>query len=390
MKVRQSEFAGSLYISPNCSSTEDPKSQPPAGRPLTGKSLPSALQRNVSSTPPRGTGQPRTGNLLIRRVVDPRPESRAQPRPGGQGAAGGARVPRAGGFARSPAQGQLLQRTGGSRPGQGQLLTRRSNPNQGQAQSPGRPILGRGGQQGRSGPAPNRTDSRVRRAERQAASAAVEEDEPTAASEVEDYISTVVDRPVNATTSLPHTPGKDLSDEELRKDWPPTPLSGAGLVEGVQQRIEWLAHRLPHGYHTPRQLALNYTNGYFTRFESAAERDEVLKISQDFAQKWAEKDAEKEKNAGKDIQPVDTEFVSVVDKKSERQGLADTWVRGVYPEVAEQKHRFANHIVRNFFNNPTITRSKGEQFMQTVQNVLVGHQQQQRAGGQGQTAAARK
>jgi hypothetical protein len=193
---------------------------------------------------------------------------------------------------------------------------------------------------------------------------------------VDNYINTIVDPPANPTTSLPHTPGEALSEAEMRKDWPNTPLSHAGLVESVQQRIEWLSHRLPHGYQTPNQLAQHYTRGYLTRFESEPERDEVLGIARTLAQKWADRDAEKPDSGGVAVQPEDMEFDSLADRDGERKELADTWVRGMYPEVKKQKMPFMDQIVRNLNNNGTMTRGKEEMFLKTLQNVLVSSQSQ--------------
>ncbi|EXJ67348.1 uncharacterized protein A1O5_09361 [Cladophialophora psammophila CBS 110553] len=228
------------------------------------------------------------------------------------------------------------------------------------------------------------TDRRVRRlVEKTKTSLAEEEDSSALAAEdlpsrVEHYINTIVDPPVNPTTELPHVPGQDLSVSELRKDWPNTPLSNSGLVESVQQRIEWLAHRIPHGYQTPGQLAEWYTKGYFTRFESESEKEEVLKLAQEMARAEADKETEK---TNVEVQPKDMEFDDVVTRAAERKGLADTYVRGVYPDVKKQKMPFLDQIVRNLNNNATFPHGKTEQFMQTVQKVIVSHAQD---GGQAQ------
>ncbi|OAL32289.1 hypothetical protein AYO22_00311 [Fonsecaea multimorphosa] len=231
------------------------------------------------------------------------------------------------------------------------------------------------------------TDRRVRRlVEKTKTSLAEEEDSSAFAAEdlptrVENYINTIVDPPANPTTELPHVPGESLSVTELRKDWPNTPLSNSGLVESVQQRIEWLAHRIPHGYQTPGQLAEWYTKGYFTRFESEAEKEEVLKIAQEMAKVEADKETEKN---NVETQPKDMDFDDVVSRPGEHKGLADTYVRGVYPEVKKQKMPFLDQIVRNLNNNATFPHGKTEQFMQTVQKVIVSRAQ---GGGPAQKRA---
>ncbi|EXJ56999.1 hypothetical protein A1O7_07343 [Cladophialophora yegresii CBS 114405] len=327
---------------------------------------------------------------------------------------------------RTPPPNRVLQRTGPPRPGQGQLLIRRTQPGQNQNQGQGQGQGGkqqaqgqrfggpRSGSRGPGGQAPsqfqsrtpgagassntnantNRTDRRVRRLAETKASRSAEEEDPSSfhaqdlPTRVENYINTIVDPPVNPTTELPHTPGTTLAEPELRKDWPNTPLSNAGLVESVQQRIEWLAHRLPHGYQTPNQLAMHYTRGYLTRFESAEERDEVVSISRQLAQKWADRDTERAGGSGGEVQPENMEFDSIADRESERKGLAETWVKGVYPEVQKQKMPFLDQIVRNLNNNGTVTPGKAEEFMRTVQSVIVSRQLSQ--GGAQAPKAAQK
>ncbi len=304
---------------------------------------------------------------------------------GGFGASPGARTGGGGAGGRQPTAGRVLQRPGPPRPGPGQVLARRIGPGQYQEQgqrSQGQRPGTRGGARSTPSAQGPPTDRRVRQLNNRRASRTAEEEDPTALqgvdlpTRVENYVNTIVDPPLNPTTELPHTPGKDLTADELRKDWPSTPLSGTGLVESIQQRIEWLAHRLPHGYQTPNQLAMHYARGNLTRFESTAERDEVLSISHQLAQKWADRDTAKEGASG-EIQPEDMEFSSLADRGGERQGLADTWVKGTYPDVQKQKMPFLDQIVRNLNNNGTVTDGKAEQFMQTVQSVIVSRQQGQ-------------
>ena len=314
-----------------------------------------------------------------------------------RGGFGGSAMARTGGAGGRPSPpNRLLQRPGAPRPGQGQVLVRRRGTGQAQGQderSQGQRSGIRGGAQaqGRSAPAAQgtRTDRRVQRLNTRNASRTAEEEDPSALqgvdlpTRIENYVNENVDPPVNPTSELPHTPGKDLTTDELRKDWPNTPLTSAGLVESIQQRIEWLAHRLPHGYQTPNQLAMHYTRGDLTRFESEAERDEVLSISHKLAQKWADRDTEKAGGSG-EVQPENMEFSSLADRGDERQGLADAWVKGTYPAVQKQKMPFLDQIVRNLNNNGTVTDGKAEQFMQTVQSVIVSGQRGQ-AQGAGQT-----
>ncbi|KAJ9610581.1 hypothetical protein H2200_005358 [Cladophialophora chaetospira] len=372
-------------------------SPPPKGKPISGSPLRSALNGNATSSPAPRTTQSRPGGVLLRRQggppaqntagggAGPRYGQRAASETGGNPGTSISPGARAGGRTFTP--NRFSQRAGAPRsgPGQGQILVRSQGAqpriqHQGQRRSP------QGAQAQSQGPAaPNsgRTDRRVRRLAEKTASHTAEEDDPSSfhaqdlPTRVENYINTIVDPPANPTTELPHTPGKDLTASELRKDWPNTPLTNAGLVESVQQRIEWLAHRLPHGYQTPNQLAMHYARGNLTRFESVQERDEVLPIARTLAQRWADRDTEKAGGSG-EVQPENMEFDSLVDREGERAGLADTWVKGTYPEVQDLKVPFLNQIVRNLNNNGSVTSGKTEQFMQTIQSVVASRQQAQK------------
>lgn len=186
-------------------------------------------------------------------------------------------------------------------------------------------------------------------------------------SQVEQYIKANIDQPVNPTEEIAHVPGQDLSLEALRADWPNTPLSGTGLTESVQQRIEWLAHRIPHGYQTPMQLAERYYKGYFTRFESEEEKKEVLALAAEMARKRADEVTER-KNV--EVSPQDMSFDDVVSRAEERKALAETFVKGKYPEPQKQKMPFLDQVVRNLNNNETYNGLQTEQFMQTVQKFI--------------------
>lgn len=165
-----------------------------------------------------------------------------------------------------------------------------------------------------------------------------------------------------------------MAVKDLRADWPNTPLSGTGLTETVQQRIEWLAHRIPHGYQTPGQLAERYVKGYFTRFESEEEKAEVLKLAAEMAQKRADRVTERKNIEAK---PHDMSFSDVVSRQAERQGLADTYVRGDYPTVQKQKMPFLDHVVENLNNNGTYQGTQSKQFMKTIRRLMAaGHPSQ--------------
>ena len=210
--------------------------------------------------------------------------------------------------------------------------------------------------------------------------AAEEEDEEAVDSgdigqQIENYIARVIDRPVNPTEEITHVPGQNMSLQDLHADWPNTPLSTTGLAESVQQRIEWLAHRIPHGYQTPVQLAERYAKGHLTRFESEEEKETVMKLAADIAQNKAQVVMEKK---GTEIKAKDMSFVDVASRPEERGALADRYVRGKYPELLKQKMPFLDQIVRNLRNNGTYHDLEKQQFMETVQKLMA------QQGGQAQ------
>ncbi|KAI1613764.1 hypothetical protein EDD36DRAFT_463639 [Exophiala viscosa] len=307
-------------------------------------------QQNPSLAYPRqpssGSSQPRQPNAAGPRIT-PLPPRRTPP--GAQSGAAGAGA--------------------GQRPPPGQLLLRRSGPPRSTSPSSAQRTpqsLGRGG------PPPNRTDKRVRRSNQRAANKQAEEEEDENEHEnteaiIAKQIATVIDPSPNPTEEITHIPGKDLSIETLRADWPNTPLSSTGLTETVQQRIEWLAHRIPHGYDTPGQLADRYVKGYLTRFESEEEKKEVIRLAEEMAQKRADEITER-KNV--DIQPRDMSFDDLASRSEERQGLTDTYVKGNYPEVKKQKLPFLNHIAGNLNNNATYHSADTKQFMETIQKLM--------------------
>ncbi len=194
-----------------------------------------------------------------------------------------------------------------------------------------------------------------------------EEDTSDLPAQVEQYVNTIVDPPPYATEELAHVPGQDMSHAERRLDWPPTPLSPTGLTEGVRQRIEWLAHRIPHGHHTPMQLAEWYSNGHLTLFESDEEKEKVLALASKLVREKADEEFEK---TNKVVEPDDMTFDDVVSRKPDRDGLVSRYVQGRYPVVAKQKMPFLDQIVRNLNNNATYPSAKTDVFMDTVQKLM--------------------
>ncbi|KAJ9497192.1 hypothetical protein H2202_007348 [Exophiala xenobiotica] len=319
-----------------------PSSSPRIIREFVNAAGRTSSQRAGPSNPLRQTGSPVHRGTLLRRTGAGSPSSL-------QGAATGQNE------RSSPPPGPLLRRTGAPRTGG------TSTQRPGQRFQPGTARAG-----GATGP---KVDKRIRRRNERSASKAAEEDEDEINNDekVEHLINTVIDPPPNPTEEIIHKPGQEMSIESLRADWPNTPLSATGLTETVQQRIEWLAHRIPHGYQTPQQLAERYVKGYFTRFESEEEKQEVLRLAEEMAQKRADEITER-KNV--EVKPRDMSFADVVSRQAERQGLADTYVRGKYAEVQKQKMPFLDHVVENLNNNVTYRGPETDQFMQTVQKLM--------------------
>lgn len=196
---------------------------------------------------------------------------------------------------------------------------------------------------------------------------------------VNDYVAKCIDRPVNPTEAIEYVPGENMSMEEFRKDWPNIPLSSTGLTESVQQRIEQLAHRLPHGYQTPMQLVERYRKGKFTRFESEEEKETVLKLAMEVSQQKADEIVEKK---GTEVSAKDMTFNDLSTRPDERNALADAYVKGAYPPLEKQKMHFLDHIARNLRNNYTYNALQSDEFMNAISGMTGSSQAQQQQGGQ--------
>lgn len=273
-----------------------------------------------------------------------------------------------------PHRGQYQSQRQGQSPGKPPTVLRRTGTGTGRLSSgqiqggrflrnpkAGAPDSGRGGKP--------RTDKRMAMARGKAK----EDEEIEQDDEVEDfdeeadkYIAACVDRPVNPTEPIEHVPGENMSIEELRKDWPNIPLSATGLTESVQQRIEFLAHRLPHGYQTPMQLVERYRKGKLTRFESEEEKETVLKLAAEVSKQKADEITEKK---GVEVQAKDMAFDDLSTRSDERNTLADAYVKGTYPALEKQKMPFLDQIARNLRNNDTYNVMQSEQFMKAIASI---------------------
>ena len=163
---------------------------------------------------------------------------------------------------------------------------------------------------------------------------------------------------------LPYNP-QQMSLEDFKADWPNTPLSAAGLVGSVQQKVEVLASRLPHGYISPDQLAERFHKGELVRFESVEERDKVLAKAAELAK---ERSAKLTERKGVEIPAKDMSFASIT--ADESKDIASKMGRGVYPELEKQRIPFLDTVMRNLRNNGTYHNSKQDEFMAKIASLL--------------------
>ena len=163
------------------------------------------------------------------------------------------------------------------------------------------------------------------------------------------------------TTALPYSPAEQ-SAAFLRPDWPDTPLSSAGLSEGVVQKLRFLARDLPHGYWTPKQIAERFLSGGLVRFEDQAHKEQVLG--------WAEQ-MEREKYGS---EARVSEFSAVADKEADRKGLVDQMARGVYPELEKGQRPLLAGIHRQLRNNETYGGADTAAFVGRIETLIGGVQ----------------
>lgn len=287
---------------------------------------------------------------LIRRVNQD--ETVARTGPGSAGASGPI-------LKRVAKPGQVLTRKGpggpsaGSRP-EGSVLRRTAS---GRLQLRGKPPQ-----------AAQKVDKRRRRAPRPEDQEEV--DQGALDKKMDDYISTYVDRPENPTEPVLFEP-KDAKIDDLRSDWPNTPLSATGITESVVQKIEWIARRLPHGYQSPEQIAEHYLKGNLTRFESEEEKQLVLKIASEMSAKRKEEVQERPFPKHPRFRHVqDTSFTSLQGKESEKNFLLNTTVKGDYVDNTEQKFPFMQNVARMLGNNETYGSIQSQKLLARLQALI--------------------
>lgn len=203
---------------------------------------------------------------------------------------------------------------------------------------------------------------------------------------MEEYITKYVDRPANPTKPLPYNPTKFTLDD-LKSDWPNTPLSTSGMTESVIQKVEWLARRLPHGYQSPQQIAEHYLKGNFTRFESEEEKQNVLKLASELSAKTKieTEDGTLHKHESPRFPVVaDTAFTSLGSKSADKGHLMTTTIKGDYNQVQQQKYAFMQNVGRLLNNNETYGPVQAEKLMTRVQGLIP----QARTGGAQQAKQA--
>lgn len=163
---------------------------------------------------------------------------------------------------------------------------------------------------------------------------------------------------------VPYEP-KGTTMEELRLDWPATAIDGRGSTESAQQKLAFLAKRLPHGWHSPQELAERLHKGQMVHFDSEGERKEVLAIAAELAQSRADM------LTGRKGEPIPAEDMSFVNVSTDEKGrLAAKMVKGEYPPLQPQKLPFLNQVERNLRNNSTYHEMETSKFMEKIQSLL--------------------
>jgi hypothetical protein len=174
-----------------------------------------------------------------------------------------------------------------------------------------------------------------------------------------------------------HVP-EDLSLDDLRQDWPTIPTGNLGIIRGVEEKLRWMARRMQHGYDTPQELAIRLHKGKeLVHFESAAEKEQVLTIAKELADKAAARTTER---TGQVVEPKDHSFEPI--RASDRAVLSADLIKGIYPPIqpvredgpgkAPQKKMpaFLNEVRRMLGNNETYQAREMEKLCFTIQKLV--------------------
>jgi hypothetical protein len=180
---------------------------------------------------------------------------------------------------------------------------------------------------------------------------------------------------------LPYKPHEHKT-EELRLDWPNTPLSTTGLTESVMQKVTFMAQRLPHGHWTPSQIAARYEEGYMVRFESEDEKARVLELAAQLANERAQTQTEA---SGETVEAQQMGFKSLAEgeRGAEATGLVEKMVRGKYDEEGgKQSRAFLDSVVRQLGNNESYDGEDTRKFVGRVE-ALIGRISRKTDAGSG-------
>lgn len=189
---------------------------------------------------------------------------------------------------------------------------------------------------------------------------------------MDEYITKFVDRPENPTEPIPYNP-KPLKLDDLRVDWPNTPLSNSGLTESVVQKIQWLARRLPHGYQSPEQLADRYLKNEFISFESEEEKKQVLKIASELTTQAKQDLAEGSKTKAEvpfSHRFADVDFASLGSKEGDANFLLQAGIKGGYAEASKQPYPFLQSAARMLNNNGSYGPASSRRLLSRVQGLI--------------------
>jgi hypothetical protein len=248
----------------------------------------------------------------------------------------------------------------------------------------GRNLRVTGGRSGsRFGTPGNRQDSRIRTQRRREDGGPADDSSADSASAEAQAEAHVAPPP---RQWLPHTP-EDVSLEDLQVDWPVIPTGKIGIIEGVSEKLRWLARRLQHGYDTPQELARRLHMGNdLVHFKTPQEKEEVLQIAREMAERSAERMTEK---TGMEVKPKEVKFECI--RERDRAVLVNELVRGVYPpieagksskkdakakakgEKGETKKKtppFLNDVLRILSNNQTYHAREKDHLYYTITKLL--------------------
>ena len=179
--------------------------------------------------------------------------------------------------------------------------------------------------------------------------------------------------------AVPHQPLTHTVDS-LRSDFPPIPTSSVAAMEAVQQRMDWLARRLPHGYIGADHLAEQYARGELVRFDSEEEKEVVLSMAAHMA--GGAQDQTREDMGFVDAKSSTTPTSATGGQSTDASQLADTMIRGIYADLppqssspassAQQQTAFLSNGIAALAlrNNGTYGTDKNKRFVDKVLSVL--------------------